>query len=541
MRVPRMIRLPGDGGDIFDFQPPVVVRPFSRRKSVLYALICLLWMIFGIFGRDPWKPEETLLAAVIADMAINGLQLSPMLLDAPYTQTPPLYLWLAALPARWLAGVLPAHEGARVVNIALLGGGLLFIWLAQRRFYGVRAAWLAVLLVVGCVGMMVRAHMLNVGVSAFFGMAATLWGASFLQESRRRAAEVLYGGGIIAAAAAFLLLANGLLPMLAAAVAVLLWVFARNRRRSGVIAIFIAVFVVPIFLWRGLSPPLAAIEFIGVAKKWHLLSPLRLFAETADFIRVAAWSLFPLLPLAVYCVWVERRKMTPFLTFAITAVAAAAVVFMLEGESEEDFYLLLPPLAVLAARALQVMPNDNARILDFFALMIAGSIVGGGLWLIWAVLYSGAPQALAMTLQTTYPGFFLPPVSWFRVAAAAALSLGWIFLIANFGHSNERAAVNWSGGVTVLWAVFNLLLVGYVDSGKSYLRPAAVIQQRLGDGCLQTPTDVHWRAQLHYAGVAMEQGGFCDFYLSSSNSAADGARVAQVNRGGDAYYLYRRF
>lgn len=524
-----------DEQDFFNFHPPAIARAFSRRKAFLYALICLLWLGFGILWRDPWKPDETILSAVIADMATGNLRLPPLLADEPYLQRPPLYLWLAALTARATGGWLPLHEGARLVNILLLAAGMAFIWLAQHRFYGARAAWLAVLLVVGAVGMMVRAHLLNFGVPAFFGMAATLWGASFLLENRRQAANVLRGGIAIAAAAVFLLLSVGLLPMLAATGAAAAWSVWQNRRRGAILVVFVLVFVAPIFLWRGLSAALSAVDFVGVAGKWHEASAARLLVALLELLRVAAWSLFPLLPLALCGVWMERRKITPFLNFAAVAAATPLLVFFLAGKNEEDFFLAVPPLAVLAARALQVMPGENARILDFFALFVAGLIVGGGMWLLWGGLFADVPVVTAL-MESSFPGFALPPVSWLGVAAAAALSVGWIFLIANFGRSNERAAVNWSCGVTVLWAVFNLLLVGYVDSGKSYLKPAAAIRAQLAGACLQSPADAHWRAQLDYAGVLMRAGEECRFYLSFTD--ADGAVLAG-RRGGNAYYLHR--
>lgn len=506
---------------------PKAIRPFAPHKTLTYGIICLIWLGFGILGRDPWKPEETLITAAIAELLRHGtLELSAYGL-ATY---PPLYIALATLTAQSVSHLLPLHEGARLVNVLLLLGGFFFLWKAVALHAGRRAAGMAVLLTVCCFGFIVRAHILNFGVAAFFGMAAALWGAAILaDEEKTRINQVFVSGVLIGSGAGFLLLACSALAALPALAALAL----AKRRQSAVYAVAAACFL-PVLLWTverdNLVTGVEAARFTALP---HFAAALK------DMLWVAAWSLIPLLPLVGVGWWHTRGIPVPrLMTFCKVAALLAAGTFLGGGNNEEDYYLLLPPLALLGAVWLLKIPDAAARVMDGFAVCIIGVIAVGSLWLVWAGLH-WQWGAVVTWLQEEWPGYVLPPTSGVRIAAAAALTLAWLALVSNFGRSNERAVVNWSCGMALVWAVFNLLLVGYVDSGKSYRHAAAAVQTHLGDDCLRAPADKHWFAQLEYFNVPLG-GADCRYYLTTQENAAALARIARHPRG-EKYYLYRRF
>lgn len=532
MALPRKLFLSSVSDDELTFfhVAPKVARPFPHRKSLLYALICLLWLLFGIVGRDAWKPHETLLVGVIAELLSGRDALA--LADVGLEHYPAFYPQLAALAAAALPW-LPLHEGARLINILLLGGGFVCIWLAGKRAYGIGSAWLALLLLVGCFGFMVRAHQLSFGVPAFFGMSLAVLAAAILTDENRPVNQVFVSGCLSGLGGAFLLLTCGLLPaFIALAVAA-----AATKNQRAVFIIILLIFFAPLLMWMYqhdmIRLPLIAARFQSLTALAEALHSL---------LSVALWSLLPLLPICLYGLWHTRGQgWSPLKRYLLFAVAGGGLLFLLHGSNEEDYYFILPPLALLAVHYLRKMPDGTAGVMDSFAVVIIGFCVVGGLWLYWGVLYWQAPQPLLMKIHETFPGYALPPVHGGKVALAALLTAGWMVLMLNFGRNNERAVVNWSCGITLVWVVFNLLLIGYVDSGKSYRRPVMQLQQLVAGDCVESPAGKHWRAQLVYYGVNVG-GADCPYYLSSEEIPAQTALLFLARSERDAgYYLYSRF
>lgn len=519
------LTLASDGRPVPLRDAPRAARPFPRRKSILYAIICILWLSFGIVGRDPWKPQETLLTGVIAAQVRGEAQ--PPALAAHDSGAPQLYTALAAQTAALMAGYLPLHEGARLLNIFLLLGGFAALWLAGKRLYGIRTAWLALLLVVCCLGFMVRAHILTPQIAAFAGVALALLGAAILATKQNPISQALLSGCLIGSGAALALLS----AQMAAAALALLFLAVARREQIAVYAVCCA-FVLPVLLHILLAHGAASF-----APSLNFSSPAEAAVAAGDTLRVAAWSLLPLLPLAAYGLWYNRQqKLPPLLRVCLLAVAGGFAAFFVSGNNEEDYYLLLPPLALVAAHLLLKTPDDTANVMDAFAILIIGICAAGGLWLAWlGVNWPLGP--ISEWMNSALPGFSAPPAGGGKVAFAAALTAGWIVLLLNFGRSNERAVVNWSCGITLVWALFNLLLVGYVDSGKSYRQPAQQLAELIQGRCIAAPDDRHWQAQLFYFGMALG-GSDCPYFLSRQ---PDGA-IARIRRnaGEKGYHLHPR-
>ena len=500
-------------------RPPA---PLPRRKSLLFALLAALWIFAGLFGRDPWKPQETEFTVVVA--AQNGALTGLPSTARPHAP-PSLYLDLAAFAARLFSPLLPPHEGARLVNVLLLAGGFAFIGLAAGG--GARGGWMAVLLTLGMTGFVVRAHLLNLAAAEFFGAAMLLWGAVRLRR------HALAGGVFVGGAAVFLFAAASPAVALFAAFGVFAALLRREWRRPSVISglTAAAAFFVPFAL---LSPAAeTAGDAFAFSNKW---------TAAADLARLSAWALFPALPLAAAALW-RRRTTDATMFLCLTMAAAAAAHFVLFGGREEDLFWMIPPLAVFAARGLDDLPGDCAVILDWFAVIVVGVCCVGGMWAAWLLWQSGVDAEWTAEWRARFPLLQSPQFSAWTVLPAALITASWLGLAANFGRSNERAILNWSCGVTVAWCVFNLLWTPVLDSGKSYRRMAAAVAAESGGECVFSSSAAgDAAAQLYYFGVAAG-GDSCRWRLLRDSEAAPSGFAREWTGGRydkQNYVLYRR-
>ncbi|MGI9306553.1 MAG: hypothetical protein ACR2P5_04535 [Gammaproteobacteria bacterium] len=513
----------GFGGRAFGEPPQTAERrppPLAPHKFFLFALVAALWIGAGLFGRDPWKPQETEFTVLIA--AQTGA-ISPPETALPL-RPPSIYLTLAEWSARIFAPLLPLHEGARMINALLFAAGFLFIGLAAGG--GARRGWMAVFLTMGMAGLAVRAHLLNLAAPAFFGAAALLLGAQLL---RRNA----LGGGVLAGgSAAFLFAAASPSVAVFAAGGVLLVLGRAEWRRPSVYAglAAAAVFFAPLAL---LSP------FAKQAAE--SLIPKTDWTVAADLARLAAWSLFPALPIAAVALW-KRGAADAELFLCLAMAGAGAAHFAAFGGREEDLFWLMPPLAVFAARGLEKLPDDYAAILDWFAVIVAGACCVGGLWAAWFLAQSGAEWESLAQWRERFPLLKTPHTAGWKIAAAGLITALWAGLAANMGRSNERAVLNWSAGVTVIWCVFNLLWVPAVDSGKSYRPMAAAVISHSGEECVQAGAGTAEAAgQLYYFGAKSGENCKWIFQNAEQDAPADSRQIWQGGRyDRKNYILYKR-
>src|SRR5436190_4485970 len=134
--------------------------PYRAVKQLGLVLLCAAWILLGLFGHDPWKPDDATTFGVAHDVLSNGDWLAPQLAGAPAAVRPPLFYALAAASAATLQPLLALHDGARVANALCLGLTLWLLALAGRELYGRDFRWLPVLVFIGCIGLWDRAHAL---------------------------------------------------------------------------------------------------------------------------------------------------------------------------------------------------------------------------------------------------------------------------------------------------------------------------------------------------------------------------------------------
>ncbi len=263
-------------------------------------LLCAAWIALGLFGHDPWKPEDATNFGIAFDMLKHGDGLVLHLAGVPIPERPPLFHALAAASAAAFAAVLPLPDGARIANALCLAATLWLLALTGRELYGRAFRWPPVLVFIGCVGLWDRAHLLapDLGVLAAYALALYA-----LALTPRR---FVLGGALLGFAAGLAFLCKGALaPALIATTAILLPLFDAWRKRTyiGTLGIALAVATLLIVAW-----PLALYwREPGLFAQWLRAQNIyRFFGQTNDappvelfwYIKNLPWFAWPALPLA---------------------------------------------------------------------------------------------------------------------------------------------------------------------------------------------------------------------------------------------------
>jgi 4-amino-4-deoxy-L-arabinose transferase-like glycosyltransferase len=454
--------------------------PYRAFKQAGLVLLCAAWITLGLFGHDPWKPEDATSFGVAFDMLKRGDFLVPHLGGAAMPERAPLFYALSAMTARALGAVLPLHDGARVANALCLAATLWLLALAGRELHGRAFRWLPVLVFIGCLGLWDRAHYVAPDLGL---LAAYALGLYALALAPRRFA---LGGTLLGIAAGIAFLCKGSLgPALMALTAILLPLFDPWRRRSyiGALAIAVAVAAPLIVAW-----PLALYwRDPELFAQWQRAQNIhRFFGQTDDappvdlfwYVKNLPWFAWPALPLALWSLWIRRRDDHGGLGGAgIALPLTMTVVFLVvlsTAAAEPRAVLALPlllPLSLLAAAEVDTLRRGLSGVLDWFGILTFG-LVGVLVWVLWLEsLRNGLPEPIARMFHDTQPGF-QPPVHWLPLAVAIFLSLLWVALVRPARRSNRRAVLNWAAGLTLVWGLYMTIWLPYLDSRRSY-RPVA--------------------------------------------------------------------
>lgn len=449
------------------------------RRHLLISLLCLAWIMPGLVGHEPWKTDEPYTFGVIYDMLRGGSWLVPTLAGEPYLQEPPLYYLTAALTA-WLASpLLPLHDGARLATGVYMALALLFCGLAGRELHGKGNGAVAVLLLLGCFGLVLRGHETITDIVALGGFALAYYAWALVL---RRASV---GGVLLGVAIGMVFLSQGALEtLMLLLVSLLLPVVSRAWRMRE--------YAWSLLLAAALAAPLVA----GWPLALHARSPelLQLWLKddlyaiggpaARDFfyyVRLLPWHAWPVWALCLWQLWNTRREQyaTPAVALPLTGFAVTLLLLSLNGGAGRDVYalVLLPPAALLAVLAIPHLPRGAASAWLWFAITGATFFVIVA-WFYWSGLELGIPARLhahLLRLQPTYQAGF----SALPFAVAACYTVAWFVLLAVLKRSAERPVIVWAAAVTLLWGLGATLFAGWIDAGKSYRAVFTQLQQNL--------------------------------------------------------------
>lgn len=473
-----------------DLSPSGKYRAFKQAGLVL---LCAAWILLGLFGHDPWKPDDATTFGVARDVLRNGDWLAPQLAGAPLVERPPLFYALAAASAAALRPVLAMHDGARVANALCLGLTLWLLALAGQELYGRAFRWLPVLVFIGCIGLWDRAHALAPEIGLLPAYALALY-ALAMAPRRALASGVLLG---TSAGIAFLVRGTPWALMIALTASLLVafphW---RTRRYAGTLAIAVLVAAPMLIAW----PLEMYLRDPAVFALWHDGQSIVRFFGVADgsppvepfyYLKNLPWFAWPALPLALWTLWLRSRGYNGGLAqpgIVLPALMSIVLLATLSAAAEPRATLALPlllPLSLLAAAEIDTLKRGTSGALDWFGILTFG-LLAVLVWALWLEsLWHGLPEPVARMFRDTQPGF-RPPLQPLALLVSVFLSLLWIVLVRPARRSNRRAVLNWATGMTLVWGLYMTIWLPYLDSRRSYRPVAESLAQQLpaGTSCL---------------------------------------------------------
>jgi len=533
--------------------------PVTPTKALFLALLCAIWIVTGLIGHDPWKPEDAQSFGLVYHILQSGDWLTPTLAGEPYMDKPPLFYMTAAMFAKLFSPMLALHDGARLASGFYTALTLLFTGLAGRELFGSGRGWAAAIILIGCLGMLVTAHQLVTDLALLTGCAMMQYGYS-LSHRRPQRAGVLLGTGL-----GIGFMAKGFIaPMLFLLISAALLLFHNWRTRPVFTSLGIAALcALPwLIVWPCLlylrSPQLFS-EWAWTLNigRWFDYASGGDYDEAFYYVKILPWFAWPALPLAAWAVWQARRKVLREAEFQLplTSFAVMLITLSLVPNIKDIFALpMLLPLTLLATASLSTLRRGAANALDWFGIMTFG-LIAILMWWGWAGLLLDNHAKITQWLKEYQPGFeptVHPPTFWIAVIA----SVLWLVLVWRVGRSIRRSVINWAAGVTLIWILAMTLWLPWLDSGKSYRSMVVSLKHALPaqyDCIASQHVDATQRAMLQYFGnitTRRHAHGACDLLLVQGNRmtkpAEDETEWQQIWEGGrssdknERFRLYRR-
>lgn len=462
-------------------------------------LLCLLYIVPGLVGRDPWKSEDATAFGAMWTMATGGGYggvadwLLPNVVGAPLPDSGPLMYWVGALFILVLGKVIGADMAGRLATILFFFVAVTGVWYAtylvgrraaaqpaalafggqpDARDYGRVLADGALLILLATIGLLIRAHESSSDVAMLGMLSVALYGmARSLEEPRR-------GAGWIALALVGLVLSRGPAPALALA---LLWAalvtFHRDflGARKDAIRIVLPLVVVGVAAW-----PLAMWIALpdGGAQVARRLGIWGRYFDGIDgqavgkYVRTLPWSTWLAWPLAAWGVWSWRDRLREaHLTLpGGFVVAMVAVLCCTSDTSDGQLLLVLPGLVMLAAVGLPTLRRGGANAFDWFSLLLY-SFAAIFIWFAWFTKMTGAPAGFARSIARLTPGAtyeFRPLI----VSIAAVATIAWLAVvrwrIVSHPKVLWRSVVLASGGLILAWTLASTLFLHNIDYSRTY-------------------------------------------------------------------------
>jgi 4-amino-4-deoxy-L-arabinose transferase-like glycosyltransferase len=458
----------------------------TEHQRIALGWLCLLvaaWLLPGLIGHDPWKPDEAYSFGIVYSMLESGEWIVPMLAHEPFVEKPPLYYLTAAAFATILSPPFALHDAARLTTAFYMALAFGFIGAAARELYGTHRGPLAVLTLMGCLGLLIRSHQLITDIALLAGFAVGLYG--FALALRRP----LLGGFWLGTGVGIGFMAKGLLaPGVFGVTALLLPIFPAWRTREYLLCLAIALLAC--LPWLIVWPLALYLQSPALFHEWLWVNNFGRFfgtndygppADTAHYLRILPWYSLPALPLAAWALWRVRKGGIFDAPYALplTVFVVLLAVLSISADARELYALpLLLPLALLATPASETLRRGAANLIYWFSVMGYTFFILVA-WFYWGALELGIPPKLHAHLHNNLQPGYTPGFRWLHFTIGVLYTAGWVVLLRKLGKSRERPIVAWTAGMTVVWGLLASLFIGWVDVGKSYRGMIGDLQKAL--------------------------------------------------------------
>jgi 4-amino-4-deoxy-L-arabinose transferase-like glycosyltransferase len=476
---------------------PFFVTANEARKlpRLLLLLLCVLYVVPGFLGRDPWRNDDAASFGVVVTMLRGASQdwWLPNVFGQGFYDEGPLFFWVSALASKALPW-LESHFAMRLTSAVFLGLSLVGIWYATYSLakrpeaqpadpfrlaasptdFARAVADISILVMMSCFGIILRAHETTSEVFQLSLMALFLLGCG-LGLSSPRLGGLLAGLGIGATT-----ITKG--PILAFALfttACLLPLFLRQYRLETR-KFFIPLICVASFV--GLPWPMILL-FGNAADQSHLafwlasgfpgwLDPKQMVSSFVWTLRSIPWYLWPLWPIALWTLIRWRGQWDqPIIVLPGLTATSAAIAFLVTGQSNESQMMaLVPPLAVLAALGLPTLGKSVTNLLDWLAVVIF-STFGLIIWIYFIAGVSGWPLKIANSAQRYAAGYPLQ-IDGPELALAMVATMIWIGVVLwRFSSVQKpiwRTIVLSGSGLALVWFLLMSLWLPIFNHRKTY-------------------------------------------------------------------------
>ena len=492
--------------------PAIVTQSAVRRMPrAALLLLCLAYVLPGLFGRAPWRSDDINAFGFMLELARGGGDWwSPRIMGLAPEVDALLPYWLGAWAIQLAPAWLGPDNAVRIASVALLSLALVATWYgayhlarspkaqplafafggeAQPADYARALADGALLALIACLGLAQPAHettaslaQLSFSALVFYGFAAAPSGKPLplLSVGLGLAALALSG----APSVAVLLGLGGSLSLLSpdpeqhpSESGTRRWATA-VAARAVLITCLVALMASALDLWR-----------------WRITVP---GTETQTWLglgKLLVWFTWPAWPLALWTLWRWRHHFfragqlpSKHLLLPLWFAGLALLATLFTHSPERSLLLALPPLATLAAFALPTLNRSLSALIDWFTLLFFSGCAFI-IWVVWVAMQTGVPWQPAANVERLAPGFvpsFAPP--HFLIALAATLC--WVWLV-RWRVGRHRAAI-WkslilpAGGAALCWLLLMTLWLPLLDYARSYLPMVAQAQRSMqGSPCAQ--------------------------------------------------------
>jgi 4-amino-4-deoxy-L-arabinose transferase-like glycosyltransferase len=478
------------------------------------ALIALVFALSGLAGHDLWKSHDAIGLGIVYDMLKSGEYIVPRVSGWTWLNDPPLYHWVALAFGSVLQFVIEFHAGARMASGLFVLGAFWLVyraardWLSEDRHATAAAA---LLLLLGCVGLMVHAHEAVPELATLAALCGA-FAALPLAATNPLGAGMAFGAALGAG-----FLSSSWVTPAAVFIAVAAAHFACPAWRSRSAVLFLAISALIAGVMAAAWPFALGNRSAELFAQWWAANsqPQGSFGGNLSyFLDTGSWFAWPAWPLALWTGWSLRRRWREPQLF----VPALAVLLMLVGLSvwgAPQSVTLLPvlaPLVLLGVQGVYTLRRGAAAALDWFGL-VTFAFFAGLVWLGYIAMMTGLPPKVAGNFMRAAPGF-VPEFHVLYFLFALALTLGWLYLMFYTVYSPTRSIARWAAGMVLLWGAFAMLWMPWADYQKSYRSVALQLRSKV-------PVDGSCIAQR---GLGVPQGAALDYYADIRPRAYDFAR-----------------
>jgi hypothetical protein len=459
---------------VIDPKPAIVTQRGARRlPRPALLMLCAVYLLPGLVGRDPWRNADvTAFGQMVAMVDGRSAWWLPTL-GQVRADTALLPHWLGAAFISLGAGWLEPALAARVPFTLLLALTLALVWYSAYHLartdsaqpvafafggqadpvaYARAIADGAVLALMATLGLLQLGHETTPELGQLCTISLFVYALSAAPYRHRLAR--------LSVLAALPLLAGSGAPTAALAAGLAGVLVCRHSRLEDARAFA---------LWVALATAAAALAAAGLgAWRWRVL-PMS-GADLGNLVRQWLWFLWPAWPMALWTLWRWRRQLSRrHLAVPLVNVGVAMAAALAMAGSDRALMLGLPGLAVLAAFALPTLKRGAAAAIDWFSMCFF-TLCAITIWVIYVSIQTGVPAQPASNVARLLPGFH-PHFSLLPLLLAGAGSLTWLWLVRwRTGRHREalwKSLVLPAGGVALCWLLLMTLWLAPLDYARS--------------------------------------------------------------------------